>query len=177
MSLPLLKHSTALFFNTLFSSIPDVGKTITAGKANLNPIQELVKFLCFRSMFTVAFVIALQAKNTFLYDESMVDFYKKIRNTLEDQLNDFLDENSVLILPTMPFPAPYHNEMLALTASAGYTAIFNVLGLPATQCPVGMNKQGLPLGLQIVSRRENDPLTIACAQEVERAFGGWKAPQ
>lgn len=176
VSLPLLKHSSSMFFNALFSSIPDVEKTITAGRAKLNPLQELIKFLCFRSRFTMGFVVALLAKNTFLYDESMVDFYEKIKNTLADQLNTLLDENSVLIMPTLPFPAPYHNEIILLFPSCVYTGIFNVLGLPATQCPVGMNKQGLPLGLQIVSRRRNDPLTVSCALEVEKAFGGWKAP-
>lgn len=171
----MLKHSRSIYFNALFSSSPDIGKTLTAGKVKLNPLQELIKFLCFRSMFTMGFIVALVAK-TFLYDESMEEFYKKRIKKLDDQLNTLLDENSVLIMPTFPFPAPYHNEIILLAANFAYTGIFNVLGLPATQCPVGMNKHGLPLGLQIVSRRRNDPLTVSCAQEVEKAFGGWKAP-
>lgn len=176
VSIPLLKHSRSIYFNELFSSVPDMGKFITAGKFKLNSFQELIKFLCFRSIFTLGFLAALLGKNSLLYDESMIEFYKKRINKLDDQLNTLLDENSVLIMPTMPFTAPYHNEIPLLIASCAYTGIFNVLGLPATQCPVGMNKQGLPLGLQIVSRRRNDPLTVSCAIEVEKAFGGWKTP-
>ena len=127
-------------------------------------------------MFTPGYVIALNAKNSFLFNPDKVDFYKTLANKLYDQLNTLLDENSVLVMPTFPIPAPYHNEMYVLIGSCSYTSIFNVLGLPVTQCPIGLNKQGLPLGVQIVGRSGNDPLTISCALEIEKAFGGWKSP-
>lgn len=164
-----------MFLHALFSSVPDVIKTITVGKAKFDPFQELIKFLSFRSMFTASVIIASLGKSV-LYDEGWVDFYKKLENKLDDQLSSLLDENSILILPTMPFPAPYHNEIPVLLPNISYPVIFNVLGFPATQCPAGLNKRGLPLGLSITSRKGNDPLTISCALDVEKVFGGWKAP-
>lgn len=160
----------------MLSSISDPVKILTNGVADLDPFQEFIKFLCFRSIFTTTYVLALNIKNTFLYNPEKFEFYAKMANKLEVELNTLFDENSVLVMPTFPFTAPFHHEMNVLWLSSGYTSIFNVLGLPSTQCPVGLNKQGLPIGVQIVSRKANDPLTISCAVEIERGFGGWKAP-
>ncbi|MGH0128027.1 UNVERIFIED_CONTAM: hypothetical protein FKN15_077321 [Acipenser sinensis] len=42
--------------------------------------------------------------------------------------------------------------------------IFNILGLPVTQCPLGLSTEGLPLGIQLVSNLYNDRLSIATAR-------------
>ena len=57
-----------------------------------------------------------------------------------------------------------------------YTMIFNVLGVPVTNCPLGLSKDGLPIGVQVVGMPFNDHMTIALAQEFEKAFGGWVSP-
>jgi fatty acid amide hydrolase 2 len=55
-------------------------------------------------------------------------------------------------------------------------AVFNLLGLPATAVPLGLNGQGLPLGVQVVGPRDRDHIPIAVALELERVFGGWVPP-
>ena len=57
-----------------------------------------------------------------------------------------------------------------------YTAILNVMHMPATQVPMGLNQHDLPLGVQICSMPGNDHLTLAAACELEKAFGGWVPP-
>lgn len=54
--------------------------------------------------------------------------------------------------------------------------IFNILGLPVTQCPLGLSSDGLPLGVQIVAGKLQDRLSLATALYLEKAFGGWKDP-
>ncbi|XP_047393967.1 fatty-acid amide hydrolase 2 isoform X3 [Sciurus carolinensis] len=54
--------------------------------------------------------------------------------------------------------------------------VFNALGLPVTQCPLGLNAKGLPLGIQVVAGPFNDHLTLAVAQYLEKSFGGWVCP-
>lgn len=54
--------------------------------------------------------------------------------------------------------------------------MFNALGLPVTQCPIGLSRKGLPVGIQIAANKCNDHLTIAVAKEFEKAFGGWVPP-
>ena len=60
--------------------------------------------------------------------------------------------------------------------SWAYTAILNVMELPVTQAPLGLNAAGLPLGVQVAGVPGNDHVTIAVALELERAFGGWVPP-
>ena len=57
-----------------------------------------------------------------------------------------------------------------------YTGIFNVLGLPVTQVPLGLGKKGLPLGIQVVAAHNNDRLAIAVAELLGKQFGGWVNP-
>lgn len=57
-----------------------------------------------------------------------------------------------------------------------YTLIFNVLGLPVTHVPMGVNKRGLPIGFSVIAAPNQDRLCLRLAVELERAFGGWQPP-
>lgn len=107
---------------------------------------------------------------------------------------ELLGDDGVLFVPTHPTPALYHNQPLTKPFNAAYTAIFNVLGLPITQVPLGLGSWGVPLGVQVIIFKftlvkfyqgiisqviaglNNDHLTLAVAAELERAFGGWVSP-
>ncbi|GBM94899.1 hypothetical protein AVEN_89819-1 [Araneus ventricosus] len=54
------------------------------------------------------------------------------------------------------------------------TSIVNILELPSIYFPMDFSEQKLPYGIQIVGSKGNDALTIACAVELEKTFGGWK---
>ena len=45
-------------------------------------------------------------------------------------------------------------------------------GLPVTQVPLGLSREGLPVGLQVVGAPYQDHLTIAVAAQLERGLGG-----
>jgi fatty acid amide hydrolase 2 len=45
-----------------------------------------------------------------------------------------------------------------------------------TEVPLGLDGEGLPLGVQVAAPPGNDHKTIAVALELERAFGGWVPP-
>lgn len=55
----------------------------------------------------------------------------------------------MLLYPSHPTLAPYHNEPLFRPLNFTYTAIFNALGFPVTQVPLGLAPNGLPLGIQV----------------------------
>lgn len=40
------------------------------------------------------------------------------------------------------------------------------------QVPIGVNAQGLPLGIQVVAAPYNDALTLAVAKYLSKEFGG-----
>ncbi len=48
--------------------------------------------------------------------------------------------------------------------------------LSATVLPVGLTREGLPVGLQIAGPYLEDKTTLAIAREVERLLGGFQAP-
>jgi len=54
--------------------------------------------------------------------------------------------------------------------------VLNILGLPVTQCPLGLSQEGLPMGLQVGAGKLQDRLTLEVALYLEKAFGGWRDP-
>lgn len=81
-----------------------------------------------------------------------------------------------MLYPSYTRPAPLHHTALVPPVHWVYTAVLNVLELPVTQAPLGLDARGLPLGVQIVGAHGRDHVTIAVALELERAFGGWVPP-
>ncbi|MCS6912558.1 MAG: amidase [Myxococcales bacterium] len=96
---------------------------------------------------------------------------------LRRQLTALLGPQSVLLYPSYPTVAPRHLRPLWPPFNWVYTAIVNVMELPATQVPLGLGPSSLPLGVQVVAAWGNDHLCIAVAQFLERTFGGWVPPQ
>lgn len=43
-------------------------------------------------------------------------------------------------------------------------------------CPIGLNSEGVPVGVQIVGGPDSENMLINIAQDLEEGFGGWKAP-
>ena len=66
-------------------------------------------------------------------------------------------------------PTPYFDQL----AWAGPATLGN---LPATAAPIGMSRDGLPIGVQVIGPFMEDRTTIAFARLMEQAFGGFRAP-
>jgi aspartyl-tRNA(Asn)/glutamyl-tRNA(Gln) amidotransferase subunit A len=69
------------------------------------------------------------------------------------------DEYDALLLPTTPITAPVlegENAVERARQLTRFTAPFNLTGLPALSVPCGFSSEGLPIGLQIVSRAWNE---------------------
>lgn len=41
---------------------------------------------------------------------------------------------------------------------------------------MGLNRDGLPLGVQVVGAPGSDRILLALAEDIENGFGGWNAP-
>jgi fatty acid amide hydrolase 2 len=97
-------------------------------------------------------------------------------DTLRRELHDELGDHGVLLFPSYSRTAPPHYQPLLRPFQWVYTAILNVMHVPATQVPLGLDSQGLPLGIQVAAPHGRDDLSSAVALELERAFGGWVPP-
>ena len=104
--------------------------------------------------------------------KKFVEYGKALREKVSGQLGT----NGVILYPPYPTVAPRHHKPLLPFHHFVYTAIFNVLEFPVTQVPLGLNPEGLPLGVQVVGQHKLDHMTIAVALALQEAFGGWKPP-
>ena len=94
-------------------------------------------------------------------------------HALREEVAGILGTDSVLLHHPHPRVAPKHGATVGRAWVITPSAVFNLLGLPVTQVPLGLNQRGLPLGVQVAAADGGDHLTIAAALELERRFGGW----
>jgi fatty acid amide hydrolase 2 len=103
-----------------------------------------------------------------------------MRDELRAQMLDAMGDDGVMLYPTYVTTAPKHYlpawQAQRLHMPFAYQGVINALDFPATQVPLGLDRHGLPLGVQVISKPGNDHVTIAVAEELERAFGGWVPP-
>ncbi len=102
-------------------------------------------------------------------------FTRAIDN-LSRQVADEIGDG-VMLLPPMPRPAPPHGWTTFRPWAMGTMVPANLFGWPATQIPMGIGAEGLPLGVMAMAPMDQDHRTIAVALELERAFGGWVPPE
>ncbi len=51
----------------------------------------------------------------------------------------------------------------------GFTILGNITGLPAISLPMGISKKGLPIGMQLIGRMNDETTLLSLAGEIERA--------
>jgi fatty acid amide hydrolase 2 len=95
---------------------------------------------------------------------------------LRHDMTSLIGSGGVLLYPPYSTVAPRHHRALFPPTDFAYAAIWNVLEMPVTQAPLGLDARGLPLGVQIAGVHGEDHVTIAVALEIERIFGGWVPP-
>jgi len=84
----------------------------------------------------------------------------------------FFESYDFLIIPTTPIAAPTiegHDAVEQAGRLTRFTAPFNLTGLPALSVPCGFTKDGLPIGLQIVSRAWADAKALTAGYAYEQA--------
>ncbi|CAG9828033.1 unnamed protein product [Diabrotica balteata] len=171
------KSGAMWFANMKSPNGPSFEQHLADMEGSINPWWELLKWVFQMSEHTfIGIVTCLAEKGGCQYGDDKYHYLVQERNNLRRELLDLLGDDGVFLYPTHPTAAPYHNEPLVKPFNFSYTAVINVLGLPATHCPMGLDKQGLPIGVQVVAADGNDRLCLAVAREIEKAFGGWVPP-
>ena len=137
---------------------------------------ELLRWAARRSPHTLPAILLAAFEWSADFPRGRGDRFLRMGDQLRTQLHDELGDDGVLLFPPYSRTAPPHHQPLLQPFHWVYTAILNVMHVPATQVPLGLDAQGLPLGVQVAARRGRDDLCIAVALELERAFGGWVPP-
>lgn len=173
-----LRKSIALWMaNMTCEDDKDFTYELTNRIGRINIWWELFKWTTFMGEHTLIALLTA-AFERFAMKHGSEKHTKLVQQSrdLYQEFKDILGEDGVFLYPTHPTAAPLHHEPLIKPFNFSYTAIINVLGLPATACPLGLNKQGLPIGIQVIAGLHKDRLTLAVAEELERGFGGWVPP-
>jgi fatty acid amide hydrolase 2 len=146
------------------------------GAAPQKPTKELGRLALGRSDHTLpAVALTILERIAARMPERTRRFVEQGR-ALTDEIEDLLGDDGVMLFPSYTSVAPKHNVPLLLPFNWVYTAVFNIAQVPVTQVPLGLNADGLPLGVQVVGSRGRDHLTIAVANFLQETFGGWVPP-
>lgn len=152
----------------------DFSLTLTNRTAYLNGYRELLRKFLFQSTHTLPAIglVVLEALPN-RYNQR----FHRLAHKFFDEIQALLGNDGILFFPTFPQPVPIHGwPVLFNTFDYIYCGIINALGLPSTQCPLGLDRNQLPLGIQCIAGRGHDQLTLAVAQEIEKCMGGWVSP-
>jgi amidase len=103
---------------------------------------------------------------------------------------DFFKQWDAVLMPVSPVPAIPHDHSQPMARRTidvdgarrpywdqiKWMGLTGVAYLPATVVPIGITREGLPVGLQIAGPYLEDRTTLAIAREVERLLGGFRPP-
>jgi fatty acid amide hydrolase 2 len=120
-------------------------------------------------------ILMVEARSSLLMPQRRVRRLLAARDAFVRELADTVGDG-VLLHPPAPKVAPKHGATIGRVWWIHPVLVFNLAGLPATQVPLGLDDDGLPLGVQVAGGRRADHRTIAVARELERVFGGWTPP-
>ena len=119
---------------------------------------------------------------TFVLSTGFYDAYyikaQQVRTLIKEDFENLYKEGiEALLTPTTPssaFPIGKKDEMspVEMYLNDIFTVPTNLAGLPAISLPAGLNKQGLPLGLQLIGRpwEEANILNLAHVMEDNLEF-------
>ena len=92
--------------------------------------------------------------------------------------NRVFDEVDLLLTPAIAHRPPPVGildgrgsvaSMLLSMPAIAYTSVWNVAGNPAASVPCGVAEDGLPVGVQLVGRTDDEPTVLSVAAQLERA--------
>jgi amidase len=95
-------------------------------------------------------------------------------------MNRVLDDHDLLLTPTMPAPANplgrYQGRSLAVafrgaSEVVAFTCPWNVTGQPAASLPAAATDDGVPIGVQLVARPNDEGTLLSVAAQLEAEIG------
>ena len=112
---------------------------------------------------------------TYVLSSGYYDAYykkaQKVRTYIKNEFNKMFEKYDVLVTPTSPVTAfdigEKSNNPLEMYLSDICTVSVNIAGLPGISIPCGKDKNGMPIGMQIIGKQfaEETILNVAYAYE------------
>jgi aspartyl-tRNA(Asn)/glutamyl-tRNA(Gln) amidotransferase subunit A len=100
---------------------------------------------------------------------------QKVRNLIAGEFTAAFETVDAILTPTAPSAAFAHGEksddLIAMYLNDVLTVPASLAGLPAISVPAGLSSQGLPLGLQLITRAFDEEGLFRVAETLEQAAG------
>lgn len=141
----------------------------------VNPFIEIPRYLAGYSKYHYITLVVVILECIKRLIPNVLSNFNNMGKMLMREMEELLGDDGVLLYPSHPNTALSHHRPFLAPLNFSYTAIFNILHMPVTQCPLGLDREGLPLGIQIAAAENNDRLTLAVAQTLSKGFGDWNS--
>lgn len=99
-------------------------------------------------------------------DEDRIAKAKTLIADVNDKANALFEETDLIIMPTAP-QAAFSFDDAAPSNQADLTALANIVGAPAVSLPVGLDQNGLPIGIQVIGPKGTDSQVLAASAALE----------
>jgi amidase len=94
------------------------------------------------------------------------------RQRLREQFLELIGDGGVAVCPIFPTTAPHHGWAMAVSPlTLSYQAWVNLAGLPGLTVPVGRNRKGMPVGVQIIGAPGAEWTVLAAGLAIQEAGG------
>ena len=113
---------------------------------------------------------------TYVLSSGYYDAYykkaQKVRTLVVNEYNNAFEKYDVILTPTSPtvaFDIGGKNTPLEMYLADIDTVSVNVAGLPAISIPCGVDKQGMPIGMQLIGNKFQEETILNAAYTFEQA--------
>ena len=155
------------------------GNRVTPEKGGINEMYEETRAKGFGNEVKRRIMIGTYVLSAGYYD-AYYSKAQKIRRLIANDFNDAFVKVDAILTPTTPSAAFANDEKIddpvKMYLNDIFTVTVNLAGLPGISIPAGYDKEGLPLGLQIIGKAFDEMTMIRAAAGIERAakFEGYK---
>lgn len=145
-----------------FATIRDIGRTIMAVEAATNHLEMFTKH---RDEYGPKIKELIEEG----LKTSATDYAKALQTRLQQRadMEPLLHQVDALLTPGATSAAPFS---LASTGSAAMQGPWSILGVPAISLPTGLNKDSLPLAIQLSAPPKAEDHLLAVARWCEKAL-------
>ena len=106
------------------------------------------------------------------YSDAYYKKAQKVRTLIRNDFDNAFKKFDILLTPTCPTTAflkgDYVNDPLSMYLSDLLTVPVNLAGLPAISIPCGLDKKGLPIGLQLIGNVLQESIILNAANIFEK---------
>ena len=101
-------------------------------------------------------------------------------DAFRSQILRFMDEYDAIVCPVSAYPAfdhgESHKELFNSLDLLSYTHPYSLVGLPSVTLRGGTSSDGLPIGLQIITKHAEEGLALKIASHLEDNMIGYEKP-